>query len=151
CVDHPQQQLEAPRAAGMRELHDRLRVHAEAIVGDRLAQIADDRDVFIATHDAAVSVLIQLHAAAATILGSFARRLGMRERVRERKLRALYGCYAEARRHVDRRAFVLEGELADRLAQAAQESAGGVEALVREEQREAVARDARGKNILRQL
>ncbi len=131
----------------MRQLDDRLRFHAEAIVGDRLAQVADDRDVFVAAHDAAIGVLIHLHAAAPTILRGFAGRLGVSERVRQRKLGALDGRDAEARRQCDRRALVVEGEPADRLAQAVEEHARTLETFVREEQREAIAGDARSENV----
>src|SRR3954464_3860627 len=105
----------------MGELNDRLCIHAKAIVDDRLAQVADDRDVFVAPHDAAIGVLIQLYAATPAILRSLASCLGVRECMRQRELRTLSGGDAEARRHSDRRAFVGESDLADCVAQAAEE------------------------------
>src|SRR6185503_8682234 len=117
------------------------------IVDDRLAQVAADRDVVVTPHDAAIGILIQLDTAAAAILRSFAGRLGMRERMRQRKLRALHGRDTEARGHADRRAFMIEGEVADRIAETAEERARRVEAFVGEEQRKAIARDARSEDI----
>jgi hypothetical protein len=75
----------------------------------------------------------------------------MCERMRQRKLRALHGCNAEARRDADRRSFMIESQLADRIAQTAEERARSVELFVREEQCEAIARDARREHIGRQL
>src|SRR3954470_13038896 len=83
-IDHSQQEFESARTRVLSQLHDRLSFHAEAILRERVTQIAHDRDVLITTDDAAIGVLINLHAATSTILCSFARHLGRSHRVRKR-------------------------------------------------------------------
>src|SRR5690606_18023312 len=102
------------------------------------AQVADDRDVLIATHDAAVGFLVELDAAATAIFRRLAGDLRCRERTRQRKLRVGNRCDTSAQRQLDLLAVVYDGRVRDLAAQTLHERLRRVQGRLREEQREAI-------------
>ena len=136
-------------ARGAVERHDRLGLEPEALVEQRRANRADQGEVGIAAHDALVAVGIDLDPVAAPVLGRLARDLGRGERVRQRMVAAHDRRDAEARGDVDGLAVANEPELLQRVAQAFGEVLRMVDRRVRQHQREAVARNARGQHARR--
>ncbi len=114
------------------------------------SQRADQRHVGVAAHDALVALLVDLDAVAAAVLGGLAGDLGRGERVRKRMLALGHARNAEARRHVDRVPARHEIESFEPVTKVLSDALRDVERGVADEQREAVARDARGEHPRRQ-
>ena len=139
-ADHAQQQLEARPPVVAAQWQDRLRIQPEAVVGERVAQLAHHQDVGVAADDALVGILEHLDAIAAAVLGGLAGDLGGRKRMRERMVGDADGSHADADAH-------LEGSLAgarhdggDRGAHGLGDRRGRFQARIGNQRGQAVAR-----------
>ena len=149
-AQHADQQFEARPSVVAAQRQDGLRVEPEAVVAERIAQLADHHDVGVAPDDALIGILEYLDAIAAAVLGRFAGDLRGRQRVRQRIVRAADRRDAEADRH-------LEGALAGARHDGGRGGAdplgdlrGRFHARVGNERGQAVSRDARRQRRRRQ-
>ena len=100
-AQHADQQLEARAAVVAAQRQNGLRIETEAVVAERIAQLADHQDVGVAPDDALIGILEHFDAIAAAILGRLAGDLRGRQCVRQRVVGAADRRDAETHGHFE--------------------------------------------------